>query len=71
VDLTSETLNEIPNQLVSYFTSNGIQPQAAVHRDDSEIVIEPEEEEIDLSLAFEDDEEIVVSGGGSDYSDAF
>ena len=71
VDLTSETLREIPNQLVSYFTSNGIQPQAAVHRDDAEIIIESEEEEIDLSLAFGDDEEIVVSGGGSDYRDGF
>ncbi len=64
VDLTSETLNEIPNQLVSYFTSNGIQPQAAVHRDDAEIIIEPEEEEIDLSLAFGDDGEIAVAAGG-------
>jgi hypothetical protein len=71
VDLTAETLHEIPDQLVSFFTSRGIQPLPAIHRGDDEIVVEPEEEEIDLSLSFGDDEEIVVTGGGSDFRDGF
>jgi len=71
VDLTSETLNEIPDQLVGYFTSNGIQPLPAVHRSDSKILVEPEEEEIDLSLAFGDDGEIAVASGGNAYYDDF
>jgi hypothetical protein len=70
-DLTAETLHEIPDQLVSYFTSHGIQPLPAIHRGDDEIVVEPEEEEIDLSLSFRDDEVIVVNGGGSDFRDVF
>jgi hypothetical protein len=72
VELTSETLHEIPDQLVGYFTSNGIQPRPAIHRGDAEIVAEPEEEEeIDLSLAFGDDGEIVVAAGGNAYYDDF
>jgi hypothetical protein len=71
VELTSETLHEIPDQLVGYFTSNGIQPRAAIHRDDAEIMVEPEEEEIDLSLAFGDDGEIAVAAGGNAYYDDF
>ena len=71
IELTSETLHEIPDQLVGYFTSNGIQPRPAIHRNDSEIVVEPEEEEIDLSLAFGDDGEIAVAAGGNSYHDDF
>ena len=71
VELTAETLNEIPDQLVGYFTSHDIKPLPAIHRGDDEIVVEPEEEEIDVSLSFGDDEEIVVTGGGSDFRDGF
>lgn len=71
VELTAETLHEIPDQLVGYFMSHGIKPLPAIHRGDAEIVVEPEEEEIDLSLSFGDDEEIVVTGGGSDFRDGF
>jgi len=71
VDLTSATLHEIPGQLVGYFTSHGIKPLPAIRKGDAEIIVESEEEEIDLSLAFGDDEEIFVSGGGSDFRDGF
>ena len=71
VELTAETLHEIPDQLVGYFTSHGIKPLPAIHRDDHEIVVDPEEDEIDLSLAFRDDENIVIAGGGSDFRDSF
>ena len=62
---------EIPDQLVSYFTSHGIKPLPAIQKRGEDIVIESEEEEIHLSLAFGDDEEIVVSGGGKDLHDSF
>jgi hypothetical protein len=71
VALTSETLHEIPDQLVGYFQRNNIQPLAAVYRGDNEIVIEPEEEEIDLTLDFGDDGEIVVAAGGDDFASGF
>ena len=71
VDLTAETLNEIPDQLVGFFTSHGIQPLPAVHRGDNEIVVEPEDEEIDLSLDFRDDGEIHVAAGGNAFVDDF
>merc|ERR1712038_676142 len=53
--LTKATLAEIPNQLVSFFTRNGIVPCAPVEMSEEEIVVEPEEEEeeeIDLSAGF-------------------
>jgi hypothetical protein len=71
VALTSETLHEIPDQLVGYFQRNGIQPLAAVQRGDDEIVIEAEEEEIDLTLDFGDDGEIIVAAGGDDFASGF
>ena len=71
VDLTAETLNEISDQLVGYFTSHAIQPLPAVHRGDNEIVAEPEEEEIDLSLDFGEDGEIHVAAGGNAFEDEF
>lgn len=70
VELTSQTLREIPDQLVHYFTSHGIQPQPAVFRGDDEIVVE-EEAEIDLTLDFSDDGEIVVAAGGDDFASGF
>eukprot|EP00540_Astrosyne_radiata_P020188 CAMPEP_0116857246 /NCGR_PEP_ID=MMETSP0418-20121206/20429_1 /TAXON_ID=1158023 /ORGANISM="Astrosyne radiata, Strain 13vi08-1A" /LENGTH=579 /DNA_ID=CAMNT_0004490873 /DNA_START=62 /DNA_END=1801 /DNA_ORIENTATION=- len=67
VELTKETLKEIPDQLTRYFQSRGIQPLPPVSKGDDEIMIEPEEdEEIDLSLDFVD-EEIVIVGGGTQY----
>ena len=65
VQLTSETLKEIPDQLVGFFQSRGMAPLPAIQRGDS-IVIEPEDAEIDLSLDIRDDQEIVVTGGGRD-----
>lgn len=66
VSLSSATLNEVPDQLVRYFQRNNIQPLPAVIRADEDIVVEEEEEEIDLSLDFGDDGEIVVAAGGTD-----
>jgi hypothetical protein len=63
VSLTSETLHEIPNQLVSYFQSKGIAPCPALNRSDSTMSLEAEEEEIDLSLDIQGDEIVVTSGG--------
>jgi hypothetical protein len=71
VELTSETLREIPDQLVKYFQRNKIQPLAAIVRGDDEIVVEAEEEEIDLTLDFGDDGEIVVAAGGDDFVTGF
>jgi hypothetical protein len=70
VALTSETLHEIPDQLVGYFQSKGIAPLPPMQRSDSTIMVEPEEDEIDLSLNITD-EEIVVTGGGDDFVDGF
>lgn len=70
VALTSETLHEIPEQLTGYFSSNGISPLPPIQRNDDEIIIEPEEDEIDLSLDITD-EEIVVTGGGDGFVDGF
>ena len=67
--LTTQTLDEIPDQLTSYFRKKGIAPRPATLRSDSKILIE-EEEEIDLSLDITEDE-IVVSSGGDDFVDGF
>jgi len=70
VSLTSETLREIPNQLTGYFQSRGVPPLPAVQHSDSAVFVDPEEEEIDLSLDI-GEEEIVVTGGGIDFVDGF
>ena len=70
VELTQQTLHEIPDQLVGHFKSRGIAPLPPVQTGDDEIVVEAEEEEIDLSLDFSE-EEIVVSGGGNGFVDGF
>lgn len=70
VNLTSETLHEIPGQLVGYFQSKGIPPHPPMQRTDSTLSIGEEEEEIDLSLDI-GEEEIVVTGGGNDFVDGF
>jgi hypothetical protein len=67
--LTSETLNEIPDQLSQYFNSVGIRPNPPIVRRDSSIIVD-DEEDIDLSLNF-GEEEIVVAGGGNDFVDRF
>jgi hypothetical protein len=69
-DLSSVTLHEVPDQLVGYFQSKSIPALPPVVAKEEEIVVEVEEEEFDLSLDIGEDE-IVVSGGGSDYRDAF
>lgn len=70
--LTSATLREIPDQLVSYFQNRGIDPLPPVEVDEEEIVVgsEEDEEEIDLSLDVGEDE-IVVSGGGVNVYNSF
>jgi len=61
---TKEALDEIPKQLTDYFQKAGISPSPAVHRADEDIAIEDfnPDEEIDLSLDFKDDGEIVCQG---------
>jgi Copine/C2 domain len=74
VALTSETLHEIPNQLVGYFQRHSIPPLPPVQRNDEDIVIEPEEAEIDLNLDLGSggaDDEIVVKSGGDDFVSGF
>lgn len=68
-DLSSVTLREIPEQLVSYYQSHGIDPLPPVEAKEAEIVVE-EEQEIDLSLDF-GEEEIVVEAGGTSLREAF
>lgn len=68
--LTSETLNEIPNQLTGYFQSKGIRPLAAIQRSDSTVSLGSEEGEIDLTMDIREDE-IVITGGGDDFVDGF
>jgi len=70
VELTSETLHEIPDQLVGYFQSKGIPPLPPLERSDSKICVGEAEEEIDLSLDIGEDE-IVVTGGGDDFVSGF
>jgi len=67
IDLSSTTLNEIPGQLVGYFSSKGIAPLTSVRVAEDDIVVE-DEEEIDLSLDFEGEGDIVVSGGGEQFN---
>jgi len=61
--LTSATLEEIPDQLVGYFSRMGISPLSQQRLTEDEIVV-GEEEEIDLSLNFGADGEISVAAGG-------
>jgi len=68
--LTSETLHEIPNQLVGFFQSRNIAPLPPIQRTDSTIFVEEEDEEIDLTLNIQD-EEIVVAAGGNGFVDGF
>ena len=72
--LTKATLEEIPEQLASFFQSRNIPPAPAILRNQDSVMglsaSAPEEEEIDLSLDIRE-EEIVVTGGGDDFVDGF
>eukprot|EP00977_Amphora_coffeiformis_P011988 scaffold2934_cov176-Amphora_coffeaeformis.AAC.16 len=69
--LTKATLQEIPEQVVSYFQKHSIPPGSPLKRSDSTISIDDtEEEEIDLTLDIGEDE-IVVTGGGDGFVDGF
>jgi len=70
VDLTRETLEEIPNQLNTYFQTNGIQPGRGIPQSDSTMQIDQADEEIDLSLDVRGDE-FFVRSGGDDFVDGF
>lgn len=61
--LTSATLDEIPNQLERYFQRNGIMPNPPIEVEEDEIVVQAEEEEIDLSIDFSDNGNVVVGTG--------
>jgi Copine len=67
--LTSETLREIPDQLVQYFQSRGIAPSPALQRTDSTMSM-GDDEEIDLALDVGENE-IVVTSGGMDFVNDF
>jgi len=72
IALTSQTLEEIPQQLSSYFQSRGISPNPALARSESVMSIaSADEEEIDLSLDLSDENNIVVTGGGNQYVNGF
>jgi hypothetical protein len=58
------------SRLVGYFQSKSIAPLPPLQRSDSSIMIEPEEDEIDLSFDIGEDE-IVVTGGGQDFVNGF
>lgn len=64
--LTEATLDEIPDQVVDYFQSNGIQPLSAIRGSQLSLVPDDynEEEEIPLDLNFHEDGEITLDAGG-------
>jgi Copine/C2 domain len=70
--LTSETLREIPDQLVQCFQSRGIAPLPPLQRSDSFALANAgeAEEEINLSMDIQEDE-IVILGGGDDFVEGF
>ena len=56
---------------MTYFQRKGISPLPPIFRGDEDIIIEPEEEEIALTLDFGDDGEIVVAAGGDNFASGF
>ena len=63
-DLASATLREIPKQLENCFMRNAIMPNPPIQVEEEEIVVSPEEEEIDLTIDFgEHGNPVGVSGG--------
>ena len=65
--LTRATLEEIPDQLVEFFYQRGIMPQPDTQFSTSKIVVDDynEEADIDLSMDYHDDGEIVLGGDQS------
>jgi len=61
--LSQATMDKIPTQLENYFIRHEISPLSPVRVTEEDIVVLPEEEEIDLSFGFEEDD-IVVSYPG-------
>lgn len=68
--LTRATLEEIPDQLVEFFYSRGVMPQAE-NFSMSKIVVDEynEEADIDLSMDYNDDGEIALNGDVGCYID--
>ena len=65
MSLTRATLDEIPHQLVQFFHARGIMPQPDTNFSTSKIVVEdvnPNEEEIDLSMDYSSEGEIMLNG---------
>jgi len=64
--LTAATLEEVPDQLVNYFTSRNIQPIPMMSVSHLNVTPDPydEETDIDLSLDFKGEDEITLNGGG-------
>jgi len=62
--LTRATLEEIPDQLVQFFYQRGIMPQPTGNVSTSRIAVDDynEEADIDLSMDYQDDGEIVLDG---------
>ena len=73
VELTSETLQEIPAQLTRYFQRYGIPPLPPVVRRDSEIFVESEDQDIDLTLDFggSGTNDVYVASGGQHFVTGF
>jgi hypothetical protein len=69
--LTRATLEEIPDQLVQFFVKRGVMPQAQQQFSVSNISVEDysEEADIDLSMNYTDDGEIVLNGTDGAYID--
>jgi hypothetical protein len=68
MSLTRATLDEIPNQLVQFFHTRGIMPQPDTNFSTSKIVVgdvNPNEEEVDLSMDYDSDGEVVLNGDQS------
>jgi len=69
--LTRATLEEIPDQLVQFFYSRGIMPQADTNFSTSKIAVDDynEEADIDLSMDYGSDGEIALNGDVGCYID--
>lgn len=61
--LSCATLKEIPDQVVGYFQWRGIQPGHPIEVEEGDIIVAEEEEDIDLSLDFQEGDIVVAAGG--------
>ncbi len=61
--LSAATLKEIPDQVVSYFQWRGILPGKPIEVEEEDIIVAEEEEDIDLSLDFQEGDIVVTAGG--------